>query len=317
MPLFKKTIKQLLTEAVRDIDILDAELLLAFAMHETREYLVTYPERNVPLSQRFLFRRLVKKRCNNYPTHYLLGASSFYGLPFIVNESVLIPRPSTETLVELATEEIVFNKTAGLEELLVVDLGTGAGAVPIALAHNLEETLKPFGMNPNDHPIYATDISKAALKVAGENIDVHKKNIVLLHGDLLDPITTKLATSHFKVPKHFILTANLPYIPEETVHSFETTIREPLVARSGGPGGLILYKKLLEQLRDLFKTLNPAIPKGGMHFSAFFEMDPDQMARMQKLVDEYLPGAETAVHKDMGKMDRIMSVRQLVPGTLQ
>jgi release factor glutamine methyltransferase len=175
--------------------------------------------------------RLVRRRLSHEPSAYITGQREFYGLDFQVNRDVLIPRPETETLVETALELAAQQgpKGVGSEQAMRIgDIGTGSGAVAIALAVHL----------PSAH-IFATDISPAALEVARDNAAHHgvEQRIEFLQGDLLEPLQT---TVH-------LLVANLPYVRTDEWRELppELRLHEPRLALDGGVDGLDLIRRLL------------------------------------------------------------------------
>src|SRR5574343_801344 len=133
------------------LDPLDNRILLCHALDISRISLITQSERALNADEAACYRALVQRRLNGEPVAYIVGQREFYGLPFEVSPAVLIPRPDTELLVELALERLAPQARA-------LDLGTGSGAIAVALAHT-----RP------DIAMTALDFSPAALAVAGAN----------------------------------------------------------------------------------------------------------------------------------------------------
>ncbi len=173
---------------------------------------------------------LIERRFAGEPIQYITGEAEFHGLPFHVNRDVLIPRPETEHLVEKAIALAQELKQTGMTpEQRIVDVGTGSGAVAVALAHAL-----PFA------EIAATDISPAALTVAKSNAprDGLAERIRFLEGDLVDPV----AGEHFD-----IVISNPPYVPESDRNTLDVEVRdyEPAQALFAGTNGLAIYRRLI------------------------------------------------------------------------
>src|SRR5664279_863990 len=176
------------------------------------------------------FERLVVRRERGEPVAYIVGNAGFYGRTFAVDERVLVPRPESEHVVEAVIDDLrARRKAAGI----VVDVGTGSGALGITLACELPELA-----------VYATDISADALHVARRNA-AHNgvfQRCTFLAGDLLEPLV------RFGERLDAVV-ANLPYIPARDVPLAPNPAGfEPRIALDGGPDGLDLYRRLLTQL---------------------------------------------------------------------
>jgi release factor glutamine methyltransferase len=206
---------------------LEAEILLAHLLKTDRIGLYVNSARKLSDGQMLAYSTLVKRRLNHEPTAYIIGHKEFFGLDFRVNPHTLIPRPDTELLVEKAIELA----KAFPPSCLIADVGTGCGAIAIALAIHLPRAR-----------IYATDISAAALEVARENCQRYslENRITLLQGNLLQPLPERVQ----------IIVANLPYIKESELSRIMPEISEfePHLALSGGKDGLQIIKQLLSQI---------------------------------------------------------------------
>src|SRR2546423_7961889 len=169
---------------------LDAEILVAHVLQSSRERLHSHPDQQLPIAQRARLRRLTSRRAARVPVPYLVGEREFYGHMLKVTPAVLIPRPSSELLVELAIAWLTTHPLARR----VIDLGTGSGAVAISVAKAVP------GVR-----IEARDVSARALRVADDNIARYRlrRRITTVKADLLKGAA----------PADLIL-ANLPYIPE-------------------------------------------------------------------------------------------------------
>jgi release factor glutamine methyltransferase len=211
---------------------LDAELLLAFAANVTREQIFSESIRvNEALRERF--EELVSSRVSRTPLAYIVGRREFYSLQFNLSLEVLIPRPETETVVEAALDSLSMRSAAK-----VLDLGTGSGAIGLAIAANSQ----------NIH-LTATDISNKALEVArrnsirlglGARVEFRLADCweVLDRGDALG--------------RYDLIVANPPYIPDAEIDSLAPEIRdyEPRLALAGGPDGLSFYRRIAVGVGD-------------------------------------------------------------------
>ncbi len=217
---------------------LSAELLLAHSLKCSRMSLYTQYEKVPPEGELTAFRELVKQRANHVPVAYLIGKAWFFSLEFTVNRDVLIPRADTETLVEFVIQHArQRTEWAGPATPAILDLCTGSGAIPIALAKRLPTAA-----------LTATDLSEKALAVAKENATTHgvADRIVLLHGDLFAPLESQQAPTLFHV-----VTANPPYIPTADVAKLPPGIREhePRMALDGGLDGMDFHRQIVEGAR--------------------------------------------------------------------
>ncbi|OGY41421.1 MAG: hypothetical protein A3G57_00115 [Candidatus Andersenbacteria bacterium RIFCSPLOWO2_12_FULL_45_8] len=256
------TIKQALTETMRqfkylDDQQLDAQWLLLHVLGQTQtSWLYTHDNEHLSKRQQILLEELVAERKTGQPLAYILGEWEFYGRPFLVNKDVLVPRPSTERLVEEALiycwKKIEQNtKKYNVEGWTIADIGTGSGCVAITLGLEIDEWLKKAGL-AMDWKIIATDISKEALAVAKQNAVRYNvaNRVEFILGDLLQPIRDK---------KIDLIVSNQPYVPAVELRLSETGGNEkiglrfePRVALDGGSDGL-------ETVNQLLKTKIPLI----------------------------------------------------------
>ena len=216
------TIEQALAEARQQIKSLphaptklEAEVLLAFALQQSRSYLYTWPQRALTEEQDARFRELVARRCRGEPIAYITGRREFWGLDLKVSPATLIPRPETEHLVEIALHYIPEH-----QPMTIADLGTGSGALALALASERPRC-----------QIIATDVSTPALEIAEQNRqNLQLANVRFLHGRWFAP----LANLRFD-----IVVSNPPYVAADDPHLQRGDLRfEPQQALSSGPDGL-------------------------------------------------------------------------------
>jgi release factor glutamine methyltransferase len=209
----------------------DAETLLLHVLGKNKAWLLAHSDDELPEDQATLYLELVERRHQGQPLQYITGRAEFYGLPFHVNRDVLIPRPETEHAVE-KTLELAVQFAAPR----IVDVGTGSGAIAVALAHKLHAA-----------SIMAIDLSTAALTVAKDNAARNgvADRIRFLEGDLLGPVG----------PEQFeIVVSNPPYVPETDRESLSVEVRdyEPAQALFAGGDGLAIYRRLIP---DAFRAL--------------------------------------------------------------
>lgn len=212
-----------------DTAALDASVLLAHVVEKPRSWLLAHPEFSITPAQYTTLNKLVSRLEDGEPLPYVLGHWEFFGLDLEVSPDVLIPRPETELLVEKA---IAWLRESPARRM-VADVGTGSGAIAIAIAAHLP-----------DANILATDISAKALQIAKRNARKFgvDSRIDFLECDLL-PAKPEL----FSTDQHLdLICANLPYIPTETLYTLPIYGREPTLALDGGEDGLTLIRRLLD-----------------------------------------------------------------------
>ena len=202
----------------------DAELLLLHLIGKTKAWLLAHLDDDFAGCTAIRYEGLLHRRFTGEPIQYITAETEFYGLPFRVTPDVLIPRPETEHLVEKAIE------LAGhFQHPRIVDIGTGSGAIAVALAHKLQ-----------DAQITAADISEAALSIARDNA---KRNgvadtIRFLQGDLLAPVNDE---------RFDLVVSNPPYVPASDRDTLSVEVRdhEPALALFAGNDGLDIYRRLV------------------------------------------------------------------------
>jgi len=226
-----------LREAQVPSHTLAAELLLMHAAQRDRTWLYSHADEPLDAATCADYLTLIEKRASGVPTQYLTGRQEFWGLEFHVAPGVLIPRPETEHLIEVALERL------GLQQPgRIADAGTGSGCLAVALAREF-----PIA------EVRATDISKTALAIAQGNAERHgvAGRIRFVEGNLLEPFLA--ASSHARrVPFHLIV-SNPPYVGRREAESLPREVREhePPEALFSGEEGCELYPALIEQARAL------------------------------------------------------------------
>lgn len=211
----------------------DAALLLMNMLGISRATLIAHPEYTLTLEQQASYQRLLERRLTFEPIQYILGVQEFFGLTLRVTPAVLIPRPETEILVEA-----VLDRVSPGTSLRIADVGTGSGAIAIALAAALPQA-----------SVTAVDLSKDALAIARQNVEAHllADRIRLLSSDLL---TALLGEAPFD-----IIVSNPPYVSEADRPTLHPQVRdyEPSQALFAGPLGVEIYRRLIPQARTLLQ----------------------------------------------------------------
>lgn len=281
----RKTIRHLIDEGAGLLNEkgiptprLDAELLLAMTLHQDRSYFFMYPEKILEDTFITEYRRRIEERGMHKPFQYIVGSQEFMGLPFKVNPHVLIPRPDTEILVEAVLARI---KDENLSPL-ILDIGTGSGAISVSLAAYSDSTL------------YATDINQDALALAKENAIVNgvESQITFLHGHLLEPVQGK---------KFDIILSNPPYISKKDMEELPPSVKnyEPHQALYGGTDGLDFYREIIEKAPAFLRA------KGWV----FFEIGYNQGDLVKELFEKDGIFENVQIMKDLSGLDRVVSAQ--------
>ena len=226
---------------------LAAELLLLHSLGRDRTWLYAHPEEPIPEARTENFFSFLARRAGGEPTQYITGKQEFWGLEFEVTPDVLIPRPETEHIVEVALDRLAVREIrAGRKQTLtgdglqIVDIGTGSGCIAIALAKELSAA-----------SIVATDISSAALGVARRNAARHGfgQRLHFVQSNLFDDL--KVAAGNFD-----LIVSNPPYIGRNEKSSLMREVRdhEPEVALYGGEEGYEFYAELIAQAAGYLKA---------------------------------------------------------------
>lgn len=267
--------------------VLDAQVLLAHVLGKDRTWVLAHPEAILTPKQETAIETAIRQRQAGMPLPYILGQWEFFGLDFEVTPDVLIPRPETELLVETA---LAWLRTHPQHLYRFVDVGTGSGCIPVALAVHVPRAR-----------IVATDVSADALAVAFGNAVKHgvEERIEFIECDLLptddDPWVIE---SDFELGAINILTANLPYIPTETLHGLDVYTQEPTLALDGGPDGL-------ETVRRLLSLIAGRMEPGSL---VLLEIENRQGGTARLLARAAFPSAEVFIKKDLAGNDRLVVI---------
>ncbi len=249
---------------------MEVQLLMASVLKKDRVFVIAHPEYIIKPKEVIEFKKIIKARLAGWSNAVLIGHKEFYGLEFTVNKDVLVPRPETEILVDAVLDYV---KTKS--EALIMDIGTGSGAIIISLFDNLKN---------NHHLFYASDKSKKALMVAQANSKKYQTKINFLNGDLLQPYFPIIKRVN---PKNIVIAANLPYLKPSEMD--EPTIKkEPKSALLSGSDGLWHYKRLFSQLKSL---------KDAKIF-LICEVNPEQAISIEKLACASFPKSVTHFKND-------------------
>lgn len=251
---------------------LEAEVLLAHVTGLTRAALLAHPERPLRLEETIRYRTLLDRRAEGYPLPYLTGRVEFYGLELTVTPDVLIPRPETELLVDLALDR---------KPRRAIDVGTGSGCIAVALAVSLPSVR-----------VIASDVSRAALLVADENARRHRvrDRVHLVQCDLICALAAEVD----------LVVANLPYVAHSEWASLPLSVRqyEPRLALDGGSDGLRAIERLL---RAAPRFVRP----GG---AILVEIGSGQGRAVLELARSVMRSTKVRVRRDLAGRDRVLEV---------
>ncbi len=289
-------IKDLLNERLLP-DQREVEILLAHILQKPREFVLAHPEQKIIKTKKQKIIKIIKERSKGVPMAYLTGHKEFFGLDFLVNKNVLIPRPDTELMVEEVLKEI---KTTNYRLLTIVDIGTGSGCIPISITKTLHNSSPYKGEVGGGFAVFAIDISPQALTVARKNARLNKTKIKFLQGNLLEPFSKsyKLKAKSYQL----IITANLPYLTPKQIKQESSIQHEPRLALVAGLDGLKYYRKLLKQIRLL--TIDYRLST-----IVYLEIDPSQTSSIKSLIKKTLPQAKIEIKKDLAKKDRLVIIK--------
>ncbi|MDX1600741.1 MAG: peptide chain release factor N(5)-glutamine methyltransferase [Anaerolineales bacterium] len=264
-------------EDLTDTPSLDAQLLMMRVLGVPRAWVLAHPEATLQPQQLEEFKSYVRRCAEGTALPYVIGRWEFFGRPFHVTPDVLIPRPETEHLVQVALGAL-----ARREDLRrVLEVGTGSGCVVVTLALEME-----------GRDYYASDISRPALDVASKNAREYRaqEQIDFVQADLLRGL---------RGPFDFVA-ANLPYIASDRLQTLKVGKREPDLALDGGQDGL-------EPLRSFVGPLRRSLRPGG---ELVLELDPEQMEAAESILGDAIPLDHVQVFDDLSGRARVLHVRR-------
>jgi release factor glutamine methyltransferase len=265
---------------------INAEVLLMHAAGCDRTALLTHPERELSAAQSAAYEAWLMERAAGKPAQYITGHQEFWGLEFLVNPSVLIPRPETELLVESAIE---FAKTCP-PNVAIADVGTGSGCIAVALAKELPQA-RIFALD-NSLDALSTARRNAARILGSGGLD---RRITFLHSDLLKPASGE------PLPTFDLIISNPPYVSERDFPYVMVEVRkyEPASAVFAGESGIEVYERLIPQAVS-------ALRSGGQ---IILELGYDVRERVRSLL---LPGhwTDTDWRKDLAGHIRAVIARR-------
>ncbi len=258
---------------------LDAELLLGRALGVERLQLYLQFERPLSVTERDRSRDLIRRRGHGEPVAYILGSKEFCGLSFKVDRSVLIPRPESEFLVELARQRLAQGDGSGR----VADLGCGSGCLGISLAVGC------IGAE-----VDLVDTSAAAAGLARENAAAHgvQGRVAVLEGDWVEPLAGR--------GPYRLVMSNPPYVTTAELEDLPPSVRdfEPRLALDGGADGLEAYRRLLPGLALITHPSSTVLLEG----------DPGRLPRVAEMCQEWWPEARVHEHQDLTARLRVLEV---------
>lgn len=254
----------------------DAEWILTHVLTCSRSDLHLRQTRIPTSTQTTCYQGLISKRAQRIPLQHVLGQTEFYGLPFYTTPDALIPRPETETLVEILIHHL---KDHPCPQIL--DIGTGSGIIAITLAKELPKSR-----------IIAVDISRKALHLASRNTRLNgtAERTSFIQTDLLAPLAKQ---------KHFhAIVSNPPYIPSRDIDTLEPEVRahDPLLALDGGSDGLDFY-------REIIPASIPLLAKGGV---LGFEIGHNQADAVSRILSQQIGLSNIVVHTDLSEQPRVV-----------
>ena len=285
---YRRVVERLVDSGVESA-LLDAACLMEAASGIPRWQFILDPEQSISSDRSCLLESMLFRREAREPIAYILGVKEFWSLPLTVSHDVLIPRPETETLVEAVLDKIsltcnVQRATDGNPPLTIVDLGTGSGAIALALAVEVPHAL-----------VYAIDRSPGACRIARRNIEALglTSRIRCVQGDLLAPLRTIDGGGGCD-----LIVSNPPYIPSGDCGTLppEIAAYEPLNAIDGGLDGLGYYRRIIEEAPHYLR-------EGGW---LAFEIGDGQAPVVMELVRKTEGFGPAEVRQDVAGRDRVV-----------
>lgn len=252
--------------------LLDAELLLMFAIKKDKTYLYAYPEYVLKENEENLYIKNLKERARRTPVAYIIKEKEFYGEKFIVNKGVFCPRPETELIIDEAKKN--FN---GKNKLMIYEIGSGTGIISVTLARIFPNSV-----------VYCSDINEKALKVTKENAVLHKvqDRVKIFKGAFFEPVKNK---------KFDLIVSNPPYLSKEDYLEAEPEVRkEPKKALMSKEKGLWAIKRIIRESKQYLKDKGYILLEIGNSQGEFVRKYAEKM------------GFETDVKQDLNGFNRVV-----------
>jgi len=290
---------------------LATELLLMHALGRDRAWIYSHPEEPLDPATAQKFLALIARRAAGEPVQYLTGKQEFWGLEFEVTPAVLIPRPETEHVMEVALArlgergiKIHMDSGAARKKLRVADVGAGSGCLAVALAWELPHA-----------EVFATDISAPALEIARRNAIRHgvADRIHFLQCDLLTALEKAevgSAGARHGVPasaqresQFDLIVSNPPYIARNSADQLQREVRdhEPHSALFGGPTGIEMYQRLIDQARDLLRDRGILV----------LELGHDSAEHVRGIFDTQPAWTKVAITMDLAGIPRVLAAERV------
>ena len=264
-----------LTQAGYDSPADTSLILLQHTLKQSKSWVLSHGEYQLTPQEQNTLQTVINKVKQGLPLPYILGYWDFFGRRFSVTPAVLIPRPETELLVELAIQHARL-----YIQPRIVDVGTGSGAIAVSLAAELPSAV-----------VIGVDLSMAALRVAqGNSHQLSKSSVHFLQANLLAPCSAQFD----------LICANLPYIPSGTLSSLPVSRWEPRLALDGGVSGLDVIEKLLEQAQSRLSPTGVVL----------IEIESSLGAETLAIAQATFPNAQHRLIQDLAGHDRIVEIRQ-------
>ncbi len=304
---------------------LDAEVLLLETLNKTRKNNRFHIRYNIPILHRFfvksdseklekswiyihnnyvlsskeeeLFNKYIDQRIDHKPIAYIIKRKEFFGYDYLVNKSVLIPRPETEIIVEEVLK-IIKSKDGSKINFNLLDIGTGSGCILISILNELQKNNK----NKIIQHSFAIDISKKAIKIAKINAKKYNlgKKIKFIKGNLKNKLNQKLFTSS----NDFIITANLPYITKTNYENLSINVKnfEPKIALTSGVDGL-------DDINNMLKSIFRLTLKCNQTIYLIIEADPDQIDIIKEYIGNESMNIQSKIILDLSEKERVITIK--------
>jgi release factor glutamine methyltransferase len=297
------TIRSALRDAIAQLERehvpsapLAAELLLMHALGRDRTWVYAHPEHELDAATLERYFSLIAQRASGGPTQHLTGHQEFWGLDFEVTPDVLIPRPETEHVIEVALDRLGVvpgvAEAPGNASFRIADVGTGSGCIAVALAHELPAAR-----------IIATDISAAALEVAARNASRHgvSSRVDFIECNLLDAVFHQSPATSHRSPLFDAIASNPPYIGRREAATLPREVRdyEPEAALFAGATGTELYAPLIAQAAILLKP-------GGILVLELGHNSAEHVSRLLSATG----WSDVAITNDLAGIKRVASARR-------